>query len=269
MKRKIQQSRFLTLSDKSLGVYVLLQNLSLRPLSSNFFLIRLKLYNTVGKWYSFVDDFSSRKISAATFSQEESNPLSMLLRPWFEHQRVRGIIGINLIFALVIFGLIGSPTTAKSSLAFASFSSNSKSNSSEEADVSVVEAPKEAIITTEKRFQMPVILNSVSQGYHYYHPGVDLRAEFGSEIKAIAEGVVLDVYRSQYGYGQSILVDHIDGYSSLYAHVQRISVEPGSDVDQRTIIAEVGLTGSTTGPHLHLEIYQEGKPVNPRYFFDY
>lgn len=268
MKRNTRQTDLSSLDEIFKGIVVSLTKFILKPLFSATFQIRRLIYRAIGEWFSFADDFLFGN-SIFIINKDESNPFSKLLRPWFEHQRIRGIIGINLIFSLIIFSLIGSPASAKSNLAFATFSSNINVNSSENIDISVVEAPKEAVVTTEKRFQLPVNLIGVSQGYQDYHPGIDLRAEYGSAINPIAEGLVLDVYRSKYGYGQSIYIDHADGYSSLYAHVQRISVEAGSDVDQKTVIAEVGLTGFTTGPHLHLEIYKEGKSVNPRYFFEY
>jgi murein DD-endopeptidase MepM/ murein hydrolase activator NlpD len=55
----------------------------------------------------------------------------------------------------------------------------------------------------------------------------------------------------------------------MYAHLKRISVEPGSSIDQETVIAQVGMTGYTTGPHLHLEIYNKGRAQNPRLFLGY
>ena len=78
--------------------------------------------------------------------------------------------------------------------------------------------------------------------------------------------MVVEVYRSAYGYGQAVFIQHTDEYSSMYAHTKNIAVEKGSSVDQKTIIAEIGMTGYTTGPHLHLEIYKNGKPVNPLFF---
>jgi murein DD-endopeptidase MepM/ murein hydrolase activator NlpD len=80
---------------------------------------------------------------------------------------------------------------------------------------------------------------------------------------------VRDVLRSNWGYGQAIIIDHENNVASMYAHVKNIFVDVGSNVDQNTIIAEVGLTGTTTGPHLHLEMYQKGAAVNPQPFLDY
>lgn len=189
--------------------------------------------------------------------KQKGNPVSRMVCPWFEHRRVRMVFGANLTFLLISFSLFGSPVIAD----FPSGSSD--------VEIAVVEAPKPTPIATERRYQMPVELTGVSQGFQRYHPGVDLRAPLGSQVRPITEGVVRDVFFGSWGYGQALVIDHAEGYSSMYAHVGRIFVEPGSDVDQYSAIAEVGMTGQSTGPHLHLEIYEDGKAVNPQPFLGY
>lgn len=260
---------FSNLDQKIKKVIVSLKRIVTKLLFPVIFQVRKRLYNMMGEWFCFVENLLFSYSAIFAYNTESSNHLSKILRPWFEHQRIRGVFGFTLILSLLIFGIFGTSVSSSSNSVFASFSSNIDIDNSEEAEISVVETPKEAVVITEKRFQMPVALISASQGFQNYHPGVDLRAEYGSPIKPIADGVVSDVYRSKYGYGQSIYINHAEGYSSLYAHVQRIAVEAGSGVDEKTIIAEVGLTGYTTGPHLHLEIYKEEKAVNPKYFLDY
>src|SRR3972149_3752267 len=74
----------------------------------------------------------------------------------------------------------------------------------------------------ESLFNMPAELSGVSQGFTSYHPGVDLRAPYGSPIHPVTEGVVKDVYFSNWGYGQAIVIEHANGYASMSAHVSRI-----------------------------------------------
>lgn len=220
---------------------------------------RLLVYRGVGELFAALE-LSLVSISALLPKTRTSNPLSKLLRPALEYQRLRGIVGIQLVVALTVVGLAGSPISAD-------FPSGS--NDSYETEISVVEAPRAVVVTTERQFQMPVSLIGVSQGFHRYHPGVDLRAPLGSIIQPISEGVVSDVVYGQWGYGQAVIVEHEAGYSSMYAHVGRIFVEAGSDVDRSSAIAEVGMTGYSTGPHLHLEVYKDGVVINPQSLLGY
>ena len=240
-----------------------LKKFLVHPLVLGFSLAHKSIYNQVGEWFFYLNLFLLQFINIFP-KTHKSHPLSKLLRPCFEYRQVRMVFGASIVALLVVAGITGGSASA----AFPSGADADIESDSTEV-ISVVEAPKNVVVKTERRFQIPVRLIGVSQGFHSYHPGVDLRAEYGSDIRSIAEGVVKDVYRSAYGYGQSVIIDHADGYSSMYAHVQRISVEPGSDIDQETEIAQIGLTGYTTGPHLHLEIYKQGRPVNPKYFLEY
>lgn len=220
---------------------------------------RLTVYQFVGECFAGLD---LRLASDFCFlpKTRKSNPVSKLVRPWFEHRRWRGAVGVNLIAGLLFVGVVGSPVAAE----FPTLSSTS----SAEVEISMLEAPQ-TVVSTEERYQMPVEPIGVSQGFHRYHPGVDIRAVLGSEIRPIAAGVVKDVLRSRWGYGQAVVVEHAEGNSSMYAHVGKIFIEPGSDVDQESVIAEIGMTGYTTGPHLHLEIYEDGRAVNPRVYLGY
>lgn len=103
----------------------------------------------------------------------------------------------------------------------------------------------------------------ISQGYNLLHPGLDIRAALGSEIYPIKEGVVKQVSFSRFGYGRWVVVAHNDGDESLYAHMGKVFVEEGELVSVGTALGEVGLTGRTTGPHLHLEVVHKGRKVNP------
>lgn len=230
-----------------------------RPSLSFLLGLRLFAYRRVGEWLAGLD--MALGMLAAVFPKTRtSNPVSKLLRPAFEHRRVQGVLGIQLVVALTVVGLTGSPISAD-------FPSGS--NDSYETEISVVEAPRAVVVTTERQFQIPVSLIGVSQGFHRYHPGVDLRAPLGSIIQPISEGVVSEVVYGQWGYGQAVIVEHEAGYSSMYAHVGRIFVEAGSDVDRSSAIAEVGMTGYSTGPHLHLEVYEDGVAINPQPLLGY
>ena len=94
------------------------------------------------------------------------------------------------------------------------------------------------------------------------HAGVDLAAPLGSAIQPIREGVVTFA-GERGGYGNTVVVDHGDGMETLYAHCDTLDVDVGSTVKPGDTIATVGSTGRSTGPHLHLEVHQDGETVDP------
>lgn len=129
-----------------------------------------------------------------------------------------------------------------------------------------------APIRSERNFVWPV-KGFITSNYGYrvhpirgsviFHSGIDIAAMYGAPICATASGIV--IYSGWYGgYGNAVIVDHGSGYSSLYAHCSTVFVGKGQSVAQGNIIASIGSTGMSTGPHLHFEIRQNGVPVDPR-----
>lgn len=95
------------------------------------------------------------------------------------------------------------------------------------------------------------------------HTGLDISTSRGTGIRPIANGTV--VFASYKGsYGNLVIIDHGNGVQSYYAHCNDIYVSNGQSVDTNSVIAAVGSTGNSTGPHLHLEIRINGVPVNPQ-----
>lgn len=94
------------------------------------------------------------------------------------------------------------------------------------------------------------------------HNGIDIAAPTGTPIVASAAGIVIEASYMR-GYGNTVIVDHGGGVSTLYAHCSRIFVREGQRVRQGERIAAIGSTGLSTGPHLHFEIRINGRPVNP------
>ena len=97
------------------------------------------------------------------------------------------------------------------------------------------------------------------------HRGIDLGAPVGTPIRAIRGGTVIFA-GWQGAYGQMTLIDHGNGVVSAYAHQSRFAVGQGAQVSQGQVIGYIGMTGSTTGPHLHLETRVGGSAVNPRQY---
>lgn len=97
------------------------------------------------------------------------------------------------------------------------------------------------------------------------HAGVDFAAPVGTPIFAAAGGVVSSAEVHPV-YGKTVVVDHGNDLSTLYAHASRLDVKPGDIVRKGQKIAEVGSTGRSTGPHLHFEVHVKGQPQNPTRF---
>lgn len=111
----------------------------------------------------------------------------------------------------------------------------------------------------------------VTQGVHAGtggdHPGLDIAVASDSYIRASGAGTVTDVGDDAV-YGRFVVIDHGDGYSTLYGHASTTFVTVGQQVRERQVIALSGSTGRSTGPHLHFEILVEGDPVDPLTFVE-
>lgn len=94
------------------------------------------------------------------------------------------------------------------------------------------------------------------------HNGIDLAANHGDPIKAARDGQVL-LAGTVDGYGETVVLQHADGTRTLYAHASKLMVRSGQQVKQGEVIALVGSTGRSTGPHLHFEIIVHDRPVDP------
>lgn len=96
-----------------------------------------------------------------------------------------------------------------------------------------------------------------------FHPGMDIANDYGTPIVATADGTVEDAGWNTGGYGNLVDVDHGNGYKTRYAHCQQVVVSPGQYVHKGQIIAYMGSTGYSTGPHVHYEVLINGQRVNP------
>ncbi|HQL61020.1 MAG TPA: LysM peptidoglycan-binding domain-containing M23 family metallopeptidase [bacterium] len=97
-----------------------------------------------------------------------------------------------------------------------------------------------------------------------FHRGIDFQAKKGTSVYAAADGIVIFARRSG-GKGNTVVIDHQNGYKSLYAHLMSMSVKTGQRVKQGQRIAKSGSTGRATGPHLHFEVWDSHKHINPLY----
>jgi murein DD-endopeptidase MepM/ murein hydrolase activator NlpD len=95
-----------------------------------------------------------------------------------------------------------------------------------------------------------------------FHAGVDISVPFGTRVLTTADGIVLEA-GPESGYGNEILIDHGYGLTTKYGHLSRIFVVVGQELKRGQAIGAVGMTGRTTGPHLHYEVHIHDTPVNP------
>ena len=104
--------------------------------------------------------------------------------------------------------------------------------------------------------------NDPFTGQRAWHQGVDLAGREGGDIIAVASGVVTFA-GERFGYGLMVELNHSNGLVTRYAHAKALQVSVGDVVKKGQTIALLGSTGRSTGPHVHFEVYKQGKPVDP------
>lgn len=117
--------------------------------------------------------------------------------------------------------------------------------------------PIQAIVTSPFGWRIHPIL-----GYEKFHTGIDFGADYGTPIYAAQAGTVI-LAEWYGGYGNTIVIDHGNGITTLYAHAETLYAQPGDRVERGQLIAAVGSTGFSTGPHLHFELRAQGEPIDP------
>lgn len=99
-----------------------------------------------------------------------------------------------------------------------------------------------------------------------FHKGIDLTALKGSPIYSTAKGKVIIAANLNDGYGNKVVIDHGYGYKTVYAHMHKIEVKRGQDVDLGELLGQVGNTGLSVSPHLHYEVRYNDQVINPLQF---
>lgn len=189
----------------------------------------------------------------ATGHAGRGNPLSRLFRRIFENPRVRTVLGANLAFLAMISGVLRS--TSVFAMAALPAANTLSDGSAGQPTIN---------LTTKQSIVKPLAQYRTNQGFSLFHPGLDLDAQTGDPIHPIMGGVVIEAGFSWFGYGNTVVVDHQNGYASRYAHLSKLLVRTGDRVSTETILGLVGSTGHSSGPHLHLEVTNSGIRINPR-----
>jgi murein DD-endopeptidase MepM/ murein hydrolase activator NlpD len=112
--------------------------------------------------------------------------------------------------------------------------------------------------------------NTISSGFGHRwgkaHEGIDISARVGSHIVAAAEGVVVYSGSEIGGYGNITVLAHKNGFFTVYAHAKSNFTHKGQRVYRGQVISQIGMTGRTTGPHLHFEVRKNGEAIDPTSF---
>ncbi len=111
------------------------------------------------------------------------------------------------------------------------------------------------------------VFQQISQYFSWYHPGIDIANLGGGPIHAADSGTVTVAgWPDNQGYGSRVVIDHGNGFTTLYAHLSVVSVSPGQKVSKGQLIGMMGSTGRSTGVHLHFEVHKNGVLLNPLSF---
>lgn len=181
-------------------------------------------------------------------------PFSRFFRRVFETSQIRRIFGLMVVSSFLSVTFLPS--------------SFSVLQTKLETNFSKIEVIDQGIIETKQSIRLPVDSFIVSQGYNFFHPGIDLATVKGAPVYPIMDGVVVLVNYGRFGYGNHVLIDHGNGRQSLYAHLSKIEVKEGEKVTFDSILGLIGSTGRSTGSHLHLQIFDNNSWINPRVFFE-
>jgi murein DD-endopeptidase MepM/ murein hydrolase activator NlpD len=178
------------------------------------------------------------------FRAKSGSKLSRYFRLLFENKKIKKLIGANL--AALIIASSFAPTSAYNP---------------ELPEKNTINTP--TVLGTESGIQYPTKNVKITQNYHFFHPGIDLDGKTGDPIYPIMSGRVEKVEYSVFGYGKAVVVAHSSSTKSLYAHLSKIEVSEGQEVTKEVRLGEMGSSGRAFGDHLHLEVHESGRAINP------
>lgn len=120
-----------------------------------------------------------------------------------------------------------------------------------------------AAVDSGTKLLWPANSHRINQYYNWRHNGIDINGKTGDPIYASEAGKVEISGWNSRGYGYYIVINHGNGIKTLYAHSSKLIAEVGDTVSRGELIAYIGSTGRSTGPHIHYEVHVNGKTVNP------
>jgi murein DD-endopeptidase MepM/ murein hydrolase activator NlpD len=175
--------------------------------------------------------------------------LSFWASKLFERSGIKRLFGLHLVAAVIVTSVV-TPEAQNMRSNFTIATQQQKT-------------PIEVTTTTETTFEIPLTDFQLSQNFSFWHPGIDMTAPLGTPVYALEAGVVEYAGFSIFGYGKHVIVSHNHGITSLYAHLSEIRTVVGRKIERGELLGSIGSTGWSTGNHLHLEVYNRGKAINP------
>lgn len=181
-------------------------------------------------------------------SIRSGSKISRLFRFLFEYKRIKTFLGGNLTVLAFALTIINPQDQTIANLF---------PNEPQVLSAQITE------LTTKVTVRSPLDKIVITQRYSAFHPGVDFDGVTGDPIYPIIKGIVESVVYDKYGYGNHIIINHGSNLKSLYAHLSKIEVVVGNDVETNKVIGQVGATGRSFGDHLHLEVLENDRRINP------
>lgn len=147
-------------------------------------------------------------------------------------------------------------------------------------DIAEVDAQERLLMLRSIPSGSPININGITSDFGWrknplqeknqFHTGIDLRAKLDTPVYATADGIV-EVSRknSQIGYGKLLILNHVLGFKTLYAHLNKINIKAGQFVKKGQLVGYTGNTGYSSGPHLHYEVRYIGIALDPQNFMDW
>lgn len=187
--------------------------------------------------------------SDAILKIRQGSRLSRVFRHLFNQRRIKTILGGNLALLAIISSVYSPPVSALGTIVQTDTATLS---------VGAVE------LTTKNSVRLPLDEIRPTQGFSFFHPGIDLDGETGDPVYPIMKGKVESIVYDRFGLGKHIIIAHGSGFKSVYAHLSKIEIEVGEEVETNQEIGQVGSTGRSFGDHLHLELLDNDRHINPR-----
>ncbi len=181
-------------------------------------------------------------------SARSGSRFSRVFRYLFEKRKIKTILGGNLALLVLTASIFSPQVSALSTIS--------------ETEVTAL-SPGVVELTTKAGFRFPLEEVKITQGFHLFHPALDFDGLTGDPVYPITEGKVEAVIFDRFALGNHIIINHGSGLKSVYAHLSRIEVSAGDEVKIDQVIGRVGTSGMAFGDHLHLEVLDNDRHINP------